>query len=346
MEFTSAVRDRATARLGARLRELQSALVENAQAFDQLRYQLGSVLDDLESFSDPIAAVDTRAIRLSEEVGVTRAMRGIHPLESVRAAIEMFKVLLPVVVRELQKDGGDDEAIAAGAVALNAAIMRRVGLGAVSYASYLRKKVNSSHRDERSRIARELHDRAAHSIGVALQDLGLHEVYLESDPDRARQKVITARELMLDALAAVQETAHELHNSITEHGGLHNAVLDYTHAHVSGDIAVEVSVAGDLEGLPLEVSEELYIVLREAVRNAVRHAGPHTIVVDIDIQDGKAVAKVVDDGRGFDVTRTSAGIGLRSMSERIELLGGDLMVTSAEDIGTTVSITVPLTETS
>ncbi|HVQ18234.1 MAG TPA: sensor histidine kinase [Actinomycetes bacterium] len=304
------------------------------------------MLDDLESSSDPITTADTRAVRLSEEVGVTRAMRGIHPLESVRAAIEMFKVLLPVVVRELQKGDGGDDAIAAGAVVLNAAIMRRVGLGAVSYATYLRKKVNSSHRDERSRIARELHDRAAHSIGVALQDLGLHDVYLEGDPERARRKVTTARELMLDALAAVREIAQELHDSTTEHGGLRNAVLDYARAHVTADIAVDVSVAGDLEGVPLEVSEELYIVLREAIRNSVRHAAPHTVFVDIDIQDGKAVARVVDDGCGFEATTTSGGIGLRSMSERIDLLGGNLMVTSAEGIGTTVSISVPLTETS
>jgi signal transduction histidine kinase len=345
VEFTSTVRVRAMEHLRERLRELHSPLVESAQASDQLRYQLGSVLDDLESVGGQVPTADIRAVRLSEEVGVSRAMRGVHPLESVRAAIEMFKVLLPVVARESRK-GGDDDEIVGAAVALNAAIMQRVGLGAVSYASYLRKKVNNSHRDERNRIARELHDRAAHSIGVALQDLELHNAYLDGDPDHARRKATTARGLMLDALAAVQETAHELRNSTAEHGGLHQAVLDYAREHVTSSIAVDVAVAGDLGALPPEVSEELYIVLREAIRNAVRHAAPRAIHVNVDIRDGKAVAKIEDDGCGFEVTRTSAGIGLRSMHERIELLGGDLMVTSAENAGTTVAITVPLSETS
>jgi signal transduction histidine kinase len=251
-----------------------------------------------------------------------------------------------VVVRELPEDGGDDRAIAAAAVQLNAAIMRRVGLGAVSHASYLLKKVNNCHRDERSRIARELHDRAAHSIGVALQDLELHDFYAAGDPDQARQKMASARELMLDALAAVRETAHELHNSTSDHGGLDKAVLDYARAHLNAGIEVDVFATGDIGALPPEVSEELYIVLREAIRNSVRHAAPRTIRVDIDLRHGEAVARVEDDGRGFDVTAASGGIGLRSMSERIELLGGDLMVTSAENAGTTVTISVPLAEPS
>lgn len=332
------------ARLLARLREQRSPLVEHAQASEQLRRQLDSVLDDLESPHDPVSRVDTSAVELSEDADVTDAMRGVHPLESVRAAIEMFDVLLPLVVRELPKDGGNEQAIAAAAVQLNAVIMQRTGLHAVSYASYLLKKVNSCHREERSRIARELHDRAAHSIGVALQNLELHDFYAEDHPDQARRKMASARDLMLDALAGIRETAHELHNSITEHGGLHKAVLDYARTYVDAGIDVDVSVAGDADALPLEVSEELYIVLREAIRNSVRHARPRAIRVDLDVQDDQAVASVEDDGRGFDVTTTSAGIGLRSMNERVELLGGALVVTSAENEGTTVAITIPLTE--
>lgn len=329
--------------LSRRLRELRSPLIESGQAADQLRYQLGSVLDDVESIGDATAAGDLRAARLSEEIGVARAMRGVHPLESVQAAIEMFQVLLPVVTRELRDRGGGAAAITAATEVLNLAIMRRVGFGAVSYASYLLKKVNNSHRDERTRIGRELHDRAAHSIGVALQNLELHDVYQSQDPDRAREKIEAARGMMLDALDAVRETAQELRDSTTEHGGLYQAVANYAESHIPAGIEVDVAVAGDLAALPLEVSEELYIVIREAVRNAVLHASPHTIRIDVEVREGKTLAKVEDDGSGFDVALTPAGIGLLSMSERIELLGGALMITSTPGDGTTVSMTVPVT---
>lgn len=343
IEFTSAVRQAAMDTLSERLTKLRSPLVESADAADQLRYQLGSVLDDVENLSDPDRASDVRAARLTEQIGVTRAMRGVHPSESVKAAIEMFKVLLPVVTRELRARGAD-EAVTVGATeVLNAAIMHRIGFGAVSYASYLLKKVNNSHRDERTRIARELHDRAAHSIGVALQNLELHEVYLSQDPDRARQEISAARGMLLDALDAVRETAQELRDSTSEHGGLRQAVANYAEWHVPADVEVVVTVTGDLVILPLEVSEELYIVIREAIRNAVRHAAARTIQVTVDLRDGKTFAKVEDDGRGFDMAMTPAGIGVLSMGERIELLGGTLVITSAVGTGTTVLITVPVT---
>jgi signal transduction histidine kinase len=343
IEFTSAVRQAAMDTLSERLRELRSPLIESGQAADQLRYQLGSVLDDVEGIGDPAAAGELRAARLSEEIGVTRAMRGVHPVESVRAAIEMFQVLLPVVILELRAHGGGEALIINATEVLNRAIMRRVGFGAVSYASYLLKKVNNSHRDERTRIGRELHDRAAHSIGVALQNLELHDAYLSQDPDRARRKIDGARDMLLDALLAVRETAQELRDSTTEHGGLYQAVSNYAEWHVPTDIDVVVAVSGDVTALPLEVSEELYIVVREAIRNAVRHASPRTIRVDVEVRDGKTSAKVEDDGSGFDVAMTPTGIGLLSMSERIELLGGALMITSNVGDGTIVSITVPVT---
>ncbi|WP_208297547.1 sensor histidine kinase [Actinophytocola oryzae] len=323
---------------------MESPLVESAEADDQLRYQLGSVLDDVESYTSAALTGEFRTARLTEEIGVTRAMHGIHPSESIRAAIEMFGVLLPEVIRELRAGGGDDAATLAAAVTLNAAIMRRVGLGSVSYASFLLKRVNNSHRDERNRIARELHDRAAHSIGVAIQDLELHDIYRDEDPEHAREKIVQAAALMRDALAAVRETAQELRFSTESHGGLREAVAEYMHVHVPDAIEAGVTVTGDLGRLPSEVTEEMFIVLREAVRNGVRHATPRSIRVTIEMHDGKAVAKVQDDGVGFDMTRTRPGIGLLSMSERIKLLGGDLLVSSIEGAGTTVTITVPVTE--
>jgi len=342
LEFMSAVRHSAMETLSERLRILDSPLVASARASTQLRYQLGSVLDDVEHPGDTTTAIDLRAAKLADEIGTTRAMLGVHPIESVRAAIEMFQVLLPLVIQEVRAHGGDDDALAEAAGTLQASIMRRVGLGAVSYASYLLKKVNNSHRDERNRIARELHDRAAHSIGVAMQDLELHKVYLPRDPDRAKRKISEARGLMEDALAAVHETAQELHDSTAEHGGLRKALSDYAAVRVPADIEMTVSVTSKMAALPLEVSEELYIVLREAVRNAVRHAAPRTIRATAEMRDSKVLAKVEDDGRGFDVTTTSAGIGMLSMNERIELLGGDLMITSVEGSGTTVSVTIPV----
>jgi signal transduction histidine kinase len=311
---------------------------------DQVERQLDSVLDDVEHFRTPAAGsdADSRAVYLSEEIGTTRADRGVHPLESAQAAIEMFQVLLPVVVGELRTLGMSDAA--AAAITLHRSIMRRVGLGALAYATYLLKKVSSLHRDERHRIARELHDSAAHSIGVALQNLELHRIHLNRDPERAASKIALARAALQEALAAVRQTAQGLHDTTAECGNLENALRDYLSSNVPAGINAIASVTGDITQMQDEVCEELYIVLREAIRNAVVHSGARSIRVNVHIDADKVHATVEDDGDGFEVAPrldSQSGIGLRSMRERVELLAGELTVTSADGQGTTVTIVAP-----
>jgi signal transduction histidine kinase len=307
---------------------------------DQVQRQLDSVLDDVEDFRIP--ATGSRAEHLSEEIGTTRANRGVHPVESAQAAMEMFQVLLPVVVRELRTLGMGDAA--AAAITLHRSIMRRVGLGALAYANYLLMKMSGSHRDERHRIARELHDGAAHAIGVALQNLELHRIYADRDPELARSKMALADEVLREALASIRHTAQGLHDTTAECGNLENALRDYLSTHVPAGIDATASVTGDITGVRDEVCEELYIVLREAVRNAVLHSGARSIRVSVNIDEDRVRATVRDDGDGFEVARTldsPSGIGLLSMRERVDLLAGELTVTSADGQGTTVTIVAP-----
>ncbi len=311
-----------------------------------MQRQLDSVLDDVEHLHTPTTGshANSHAEHLSEEIGTTRANRGVHPVESTQAAVEMFQVLLPVVAGNLRSLGMGDAAAEAAALTLHRSIMRRVGLGALAYANYLLKKVSGSHRDERQRLARELHDGAAHSIGVALQNLELHQVYRDRDPELAATKIALARTVLHEALAAVRQTAQGLHDTTAERGNFENALRDYLSSHVPAGIVATSSVTGDFVGMRDGVCEELYIVLREAVRNAVLHSGARSIRVNVNIDEYNVRATVEDDGDGFEVARkldSPAGIGLVSMGERVELLAGELTVTSADGQGTTVAIVVP-----
>ncbi len=293
--------------LWRRLQATHSPLADSAEAMEQLQRQLDSVLDDVDNLSGPTAKsprTSSYAVHLSEEIGTTRATQRAHPVESANVAVEMFQVLLPVVTAELRTHGmGDNAAAEIAALALQRSIMQRVGLGALAYANYLLKKVFSSHRDERHRIARELHDGAAHSIGVALQSLKLHQIYLKSDPETAEEKIALAREVLHDALDSVRETAQELHGSRPGCGDLEKALRDYLCSHVPADIDATVSITGNLADVPDEVCEELFIMLREAIRNAVLHSGGRSIDVRVDVDESQVHAIVEDDGHGFEVAR-------------------------------------------
>jgi signal transduction histidine kinase len=328
------------------LREIRSPLIDSAEAMHQLRRQLDSVLDDVEDLCAPAAGphVTSNAVRLSEEIGTTRATQGVHPVESARVAMEMFQVLLPVVAEELRKRGMGDAAAETAAIALHRSIMGRVGLGALSYANHLLQKMSSGHRDERHRLARELHDGLAHSIGVALQNLELHSIYAERDAELAEKKVALARQVLREALASVRQTAQELHDETLKGNDLETALRDYLSLHVPAGIEVSASVTGDIAAVADEVSDELYIVLREAIRNAVLHSAACSIRVSVRVGEDRVYATVEDDGHGFDVDRqldSRVGIGLLSMRERVELLAGELTVTSTGGLGTTVSVVIP-----
>ncbi|MEU5259621.1 sensor histidine kinase [Amycolatopsis sp. NPDC021455] len=340
--FPAVLRRTAVRSFHDHLRAEGNRLADVPEATAQLLRQAESVLDDVDTALTGAPAPAAEADRLSAEIGASRASRGVHPIESAHAAVTMYRVLLPVVLERVRPRCEEDSALLTAAGALQESIMHRVGIGAVSYASFLLEKVNHSHRDERRRIGRELHDRAAHSIGVGLQDLELYDVYADTDPPRARARIGTARTALREALDAIRGLARELRESAVEIGGLAKALDDYVATRVPPDIHTTVSVTGD-EHLPDEVCEELYIVLREAIRNVVLHAGARTLEVTVTVADAAVRATVRDDGRGFDLAAALAarsGVGLSSMRERLELLGGTFTITAVPDSGTTISIAV------
>ncbi len=324
------------------LRAAGNRLADIPEATAQLLRQAESVLDDIEAALGGSRPPECEGERLSVEIGASRAVRGVHPIESAHAAVTMYQVLLPIVLDRTRADGDPETGLRTAAGVLQESIMLRVGIGAVSYASFLLEKMNHAHRDERRRIGRELHDRAAHSVGVVLQDLDLYEVYAATDPARAMPRIVTARAALREALDLIRGLATELRESAVEVGGLAKALGDYVATRVPPSIHATVSVTGD-EQLPDDACEELYLVLREAIRNAVLHSGARTLEVTVTVTDAEVHASVRDDGQGFDLAAAlvaRSGIGLSSMRERLELLGGTFTITATPDAGTTISIAV------
>jgi two-component system sensor histidine kinase UhpB len=85
-----------------------------------------------------------------------------------------------------------------------------------------------------------------------------------------------------------------------------------------------------------------YRVVQEAVTNAVKHAKPTTIEIELTTREDATIARVRDDGCGFDIDRTSEeGLGLDGMRERARLVGGKLNIDSASGHGTEISLLLP-----
>jgi signal transduction histidine kinase len=202
--------------------------------------------------------------------------------------------------------------------------------------------------EERNRLARELHDSMTQNLfSLALTAEAAAEL-VHADPVRAEVEIDRIRALARETQAELRSLVFELRPRRLEDDGLV--------ATVEKDVDVLARAHGmkaDLRvhGAPEVESSfelELYRIVQEALSNVVRHAGADSVTVDIDtgddIADGRIAITIRDDGAGFDPgarTIRERRLGLTSMRERAEGLGGTLMVQSAPGAGTTVRVEVP-----
>lgn len=197
---------------------------------------------------------------------------------------------------------------------------------------------------ERAHIARELHDETSQALASLLLGLSL----LEREADRPKNVIARAVELEAlteDMLENLHRLAMNLRPAALDHLGLVAAISQYvtTFEHQYGvAIQFEAVSFGD-ERLQPEVETALYRIFQEALTNVARHAQAAHVDVLLERRDDHVIAIIEDDGIGFDpeAALQSGRLGLFGMRERVEMLGGTMVVESAPGTGTTVLVEVP-----
>lgn len=200
--------------------------------------------------------------------------------------------------------------------------------------------------EERKRISRELHDRVGHTMVLVTQSLQLYEAYRERDPEKAAEKLELAKRMSDEALKDTKDLSRALRASEREEGELwlEAALSELIRDAVPPEMERKLSVVGDEDAVSYGVREQLFLVLREAVRNTVSHSGASKLSVGVRTDRERIVGVVEDDGRGFDrkaPERAEAG-GLAYMAERASLLGGTCSIESVPGEGTRVETSFPL----
>ncbi|HYQ85345.1 MAG TPA: sensor histidine kinase [Rubrobacter sp.] len=196
--------------------------------------------------------------------------------------------------------------------------------------------------EERKRISRELHDRVAQSMSVVHQSLELYEALRRSDPERARAKMDLAKETTLEAVRLTRDLSSELRGSEVQEEGLSAALSGLLEAYVPPRLECDLSVEGDESLIPSHVREQLFVILREGVRNVVEHSEASRVDVEVRVSSEEVAGRVRDDGRGFAVEGVYHVGGMRSMKERAELVGGTFEASSVPGVGTAIGVSIPL----
>jgi signal transduction histidine kinase len=195
--------------------------------------------------------------------------------------------------------------------------------------------------EEARRIAHALHDEASQllaSVHIALDDL-IHRIPEHGATLRG------VHELLDSVEAQLRRLSRELRPSILDDLGLGPA-LDWLARGMAERSGVAITVSAAVERLPATVETALYRIAQEALTNALRHARASRIQVEVGRSGDAVWLSVRDDGQGFDVHPTLArrgdrGLGLIGIRERVEALGGKLVIESERGTGTALWVTLP-----
>ncbi|MBQ0985184.1 sensor histidine kinase [Streptomyces sp. F63] len=201
---------------------------------------------------------------------------------------------------------------------------------------------------ERLRIARELHDMVAHSIGVIAIQAGVGRRVIETQPSEARNALAAIENTSRDTLAGLRRMLGALrHVSPGDGAPLAPApVLADLEEMVerTGDAGVRVDIEwrGERRALPAEIELSAYRIIQEALTNVVRHSGADACRVTIDCQKDRLSLEITDDGRGPSDLPAAAGYGLTGMRERAALLNGEFAAGPRQEGGFRVTARLPL----
>lgn len=234
-------------------------------------------------------------------------------------------------------------ALAVGALAIlgwNVALRRRVAAQTeIIRAQASREAVH----EDRTRIARELHDTLEQELtGIAVQ-LDAVSDRLPESPPAAATALATARALLRHTRTEARRSVWDLRAALLDEGDLATA-LRATARHLDGGPEIRVQIAGEPRRLAGAVENNLLRIATEAMTNAVKHARARRIDVRLEFSAHAAALEVRDDGCGFDASRSTtlaAGhFGWLGIRERAERIGADLEIGSEPGAGTRVAIRV------
>lgn len=208
-------------------------------------------------------------------------------------------------------------------------------------------RIVETQEEERTRIARELHDEFGQMLtGLAI---GLRGAQTSLEKSRLlRQQLRQLEEMAGQALGNMRHLVNELRPALLDDMGLPAALRHHikNYQNYTG-IATTLTMGENNYRLSENVETILFRIIQEALTNVARHARAKNAWVNLQCDNQTAILEVKDDGRGFDPQpilngKSDKGVGLMGIQERVNLVAGNLLIQSEVGGGTTLTVQIPL----
>jgi len=202
----------------------------------------------------------------------------------------------------------------------------------------------SAQEDERSRIARELHDDVSQRLAALKINITVLGRFVEGEGQSLASQVLANADGIGKDL---RDLSHRLHPARLRMMGLVAAIAGLQAELARPDVNIVFTHEAVSSALPREVTVSLYRVVQEALHNALKYSQARTIAIDLKGTASEIALTIADDGVGFEPDgAVGKGLGLTSMQERVDALGGTIAIHSRPGAGTTLAIRVPATPAS
>ncbi|MDW4905782.1 ATP-binding protein [Streptomyces sp. ADMS] len=283
---------------------------------------------------------DLQLAQKTRHLGATRIVQGIAPIHSVRAGSLFVQVVAGFLGRSSAARQCCGQWQMRVLSTLQASITRRLDEGASGHDLFLLDVVRDSAKQSRDGMAREIHDRIGSAASLALRQLELYELSLNGAPGEDA-RLSSLKEAILETMFSTRDVVTELRTRTNTAGSLQVALSSFVAAMAIEEPVVEIRMEDSGDLMPDKVGDDLFLVLRECLRNALAHAYASHVTIEARVDARGLWARVRDDGAGFPAER-SFGNGLTSVLERTQLMGGQVSIDSVPGRGTVIELSVPI----
>ncbi|MCZ6863325.1 MAG: PAS domain S-box protein [Alphaproteobacteria bacterium] len=373
-EFEFRVEER-TVELRRTNEDLRNEIVKRQEAQDAARNSENHLRAIVDSIADGIITIDTGGIVRSASASAGQIF-GYDIDELVGCSISN---LMPEPGRSEQGDSIRSNIESAGSASLNSGPREVIGrkkdgssfpmdltlgkteiggetliVGAVRDITKRREAESTLHRlsarlisaqeEERSRIARELHDDFNQRLALLAVDIERFHDGLPDPQDSLVEGLASLLRRTKELSSDVHRLSHQLHPSILQHLGLVTATRSFCkEISAQHDLHVELEHRGVPRSLPGDIALCLYRIVQEALRNVIKHSGAKRDWVEIDKTASEVILRVSDNGSGFDPEsdRNRHGLGLLSMRERLRQVDGSISIMQIEPTGIRIEVRIP-----
>lgn len=213
-------------------------------------------------------------------------------------------------------------------------------------------KIIKAQEEERQRVARDIHDGPAQQMSNVVLKAEICERMIDIDLDKAREELRSLKKIVRDSLQDVRKIIYDLRPMSLDDLGLVPTLQRYvlTFQEESG-ISVSFQTKGVQPDIKSVISLTVFRIVQEALNNVAKHAKAMNAAIHLEFMQKSLKLYIFDDGAGFDTAKLkernediSGGFGLVSMRERVELLDGEMTISSEPGKGTRLNIMIPFTQ--